>query len=323
MKNSLFTLRKDQNNFRPVFLLGNERGSCLYNCRFCSSKTLRKVSSTDNIKRFDELFDYYLSIIDGPYHPLIYNDGNCTNQEELSEETLNYVLKAFDRDPRVLFVSINSREGCATPEILNNLAGKHLSYPIHFILGVESFSPNIHEILGKNNHGELDRFISKLQPYNLRPLTEQPQRGYTFGLDVNLVFLPELYLKDGEKRKDNKAKIKEGIKKELRQLLFRIVPHVPVEINIHPYHTVDALPYQKADLDQFMRILPELQEMILTFNRKFKDRQAHLFIGVQGTGYNSKQYIKQIRYWSPIIDEFNRTGRNFSDLCNQMLAIGY
>lgn len=301
---SEFTLRKDQMGYRPVFLLGNEFGACPLRCRFCNVRTSKRVSSEDNIKAFNEQYTKYLRVIEGTYHPLIYNRGNVTDPKEFSRKTLNHILDIFNKDPQVKFVSINSRERFATSDVLEYLANKKLNYPIHFILGMESFSENATKILGKNTVGELRRFVGKLKDYNHKHKQAKSREKYIFGLDVNLVFLPELYLDEGEKRDENILKIKEGIKNEIKQLLAHAHQEVPIKINIHPFCQIESLPYENADLSTLISVLPELQEMIEQHN-KTSNYQTHLFLGIEGSGY-ANEY--QSQRWKAIIDKFNQTG---------------
>jgi hypothetical protein len=248
-----------------------------------------------------------LRLTDGHYHPLIYNQGNVANKEEFSEASLLHILKAFDKDPRVSFVSLNSRQCYATKEFLEFLHNLELSFPIHFIFGQESFSSRAIDLFGKNTQGELKRFIDVLKAFNRRK-HDHLSVGYEFGLDVNLVFLPEMYLPQGATRDGNEALIAEGLRWELAQLLSRIDPLVPVETNLHPYYRVAALPYQNMDLDCFMRELPELQRMVDKHNRMKPRCRTHLFVGVEGSGYEKGAYRDQLARWKNLIEEFNATG---------------
>lgn len=309
MNQELFSLRKDQNGLRPVFFLGNERGECHFQCKFCNVRKIRKVTSKENIRAFNEQYAMYSQTVNESHHPVIYNRGNATNPDEFSRKTLNYVLDSFNNNNQIRFISINSREKFATPHTLEYLANKKLNYPIHFILGIESFSKNTAKMLGKNTIGELQRFVSRLRYYNQKHNQIKSRKTYVFGLDANLVFLPELYLDNGETREKNQAKIKEGIKNDLRQLLKNTNPNVPLEINIHPFCRVDLLPYKDAELGTLMKTLPELQKMVKQHNNITGNYQTHLFIGVGGTGYSTKHQKNQIQKWKPIIDKFNQTGK--------------
>ena len=304
-----FTLRADQNGLRPVFPLGNTSGSCPYNCRFCGVKKSRKVTPSEAMQCFNNLYSAYAETIKGPYHPVIYNQGNVTSPREFSREVLEYVLDRFHGDPHVRYVSLNSRERDASTGVLDFLVNKHLSYPIHFILGLESFSPRMPSVFGKNTCGELERFVLKLQPYNKRHASGEIVNDYVFGLDVNLVFLPELYLDEGDCRDENISRIREGMTQDLRRLLDHIDRDVPVEINIHPFYRVNALPYESADLIMLLRFLPRLQEIVEHHNQASPTRKTHLFVGVEGDGYNNEDPKEQIREWTGAIDEFNRSGR--------------
>ncbi|MEW5996986.1 MAG: hypothetical protein AB1657_05335 [Candidatus Micrarchaeota archaeon] len=299
-----FSLRRDQNGWRPIFFLGNEHGNCPFNCRFCIVGKSAGVSSKENIRKFDKQYASYLKAINRPYHPVVYNKGNVTNPEEFSRTTLDYLLAVFSSDERTAFVSLNSREKAATSEVLDYLNEKNLPYPIHFIVGIESFSKKTPAILGKNTAGELDRFIEKLKHYN----RASPSRKYTFGLDVNLLFLPQLYLDDADETKGSYAKIKAGIVYDVREVLRRSNPSVPIEINLHPFYRVETLSFQDADLGAFMKILPSLQKEVEHHNAEHRTT-THLFLGVEGSGYENEQQARQAQIWKPFIDEFNSTGR--------------
>ena len=109
-----FTVRRDHNGLRLVYNLGNELGPCPNNCTFCNVGHSIRVSSEANIQEFDRFHQQFLEVIDGPYHPLIYNQGNVTNEAEFSKQTLDHVLGVLSGDPRIRFVSMNSRERMAS-----------------------------------------------------------------------------------------------------------------------------------------------------------------------------------------------------------------
>lgn len=289
-------------------MLGNTLGQCPYNCNFCGVKTSNKVTLGEAIDKFDKLFLKCRKEFCEPYHPVIYNQGNVTNSEEFPQQLLDYILDNFNKEEQVLYVSLNSREKYATSELLNHLANKCLSYPIHFIFGVESFSKRTSSILGKHTSEELNKFIEKLQKFNEKFKRSGKKRDYVFGLDVNLLFLPELYLDEGETRGENFDRIRDGLEKDLLQLLKLVKPSVPVEINIHPYYHVDTLPYDDSELNELMRILPRLQNLIIQHNSIPGNYQTHLFIGVEGKGYLSNNQESQIQKGRPYIDDFNQTG---------------
>ena len=301
----LFNIRTDRNGWRPVYNLGNELGNCPFQCVFCGVRNSPQVTEEENIKKFDELYDEFSNCVKGRHHPVIYNQGNCTNPREFSWKTLCHILNRFRNDPDVAYVSINSRECFVSPRLLENLVSLKLSYPVHFILGVESFSTRAPELLGKDAGNELRRLNEKLKPFNERSVLEQVASTYTFGLDVNLVFLPELYLESGDCRDGNESKIKSGWINDFQCLLNAIDPLVPAEINLHPYYKVKELPYENADLDIFMSVLPEMNLMLTATNYA---HHPHIFLGVEGSGYDSSAYQQTLARWTPTIDEFNTTG---------------
>lgn len=266
-----------------------------------------KVDISNNLQEFDKQHETFLRIIDGPYHPLIYNQGNVTNEEEFSRTSLRHVLNAFQGDSRIVFVSINSRQWYITDELLDFFLTINPSFPIHFILGVESFSPRAKSLFGKDTSGEFEKLNEILRPINQK-VSNLSGIDYKFGLDVNLVFLPEMYIPDGATRYCNEAKIAEGMRWELAQLLSRIDPFVPVEINIHPYYNVKALPYEDMGLDLLMGELPKLQGMVAENNKSSQGRDSHLFIGVEGSGYQHSLYQGHLKHLGKLIKEFNATG---------------
>lgn len=308
MNKNLFTIREDRHGLSLVFLLGNALGCCPYNCRFCSTKTSRKVHPDEAIHRFDELCLQYSPEIDGPYHALIFNHGNVTNELECPTHVLDHILDQFSNDGRVVYVSLNSREREASREVLEGLAQKKLPFPVHFIFGLESFSPRMPEILGKDTRGELERFIRKLEPFNAGHDFGEGGNTYTFGLDVNLIFLPELYRTEGQVGSVGPAEAKRGLMGDLRKLLSESSASVPMQINIHPYCRVDALSYGDENLNVLMAVLPELQDMISSHNITVISPPVHIFVGVEGLGYAKAEQFHQIREWKPVIDEFNRSG---------------
>jgi hypothetical protein len=286
--------------------MGNTLGLCPHDCKFCSVKTVDKVPAEEIVARFDELFALYRERIDGPYHPVIYNRGNVTNTREFPREVLDHVLCKFNTDKRVSYVSLNSREQYMTHELLECLADKRLSYAVHFIIGVESFSEKAPRILGKNTAGELTRAVLKLKWFNKQYARQDAELNYVFGLDSNLVFLPELYIEENQSREACFNEIRLGLEDDLAQLLNVIDPDVPVEINIHPYCKVDTLPYDDADLGELVHMLPGLRDLVVEHNKIPGNRQTHLFVGVEGDGYSTEYQRRQVQKWKPYIDAFNQ-----------------
>jgi len=303
MLNNPFSLRKDQCGQRPIYYLGNELGDCPHNCTFCDVGHSQKVTAADNIELFFELHKQFMRLIEGPYHPLIYNQGNITNPLEFSESSLQRILQEFNKDPRIGYVSLNSRSCYITHALLRLLISYDLTFPIHFIFGLESFSDRAKVLFGKNTTGDIHQLIDILRPYNQS--TGGKIRGdYRFGLDVNLVFLPEMYLKEGESRAGNEQAIAAGMRWELEQLLSSIDPSVPVEINLHPYYAVEKLPFESIDLSFFMNELPALQALVNKHNQINTDRRTHLFVGLEGGGYDQNHLLN----WVGQVEKFNATG---------------
>lgn len=303
-----FPIRKDHHGLRVVYNLGNELGDCPFRCTFCNVGRSPKTSSEANIAEFDRLHARFQPFIKAPYHPLIYNQGNATSEVEFSRPTLNHVLSTFSHDPRVRFISLNSRERSTSPAILEELAQQNLPFPVHFILGIESVSPRAKTLLGKDTKGEMERFLAKLAPYNSKDQNCDQTKAYTFGIDANLVFLPEFYLDEGEGRAGNEEKIASGFLDELENLLSLIDGSVPVEINLHPYSRVETLPFPSCDLDFFMAVLPRLQQAVRKHNGDHTTRATHIFVGIEGEGYIEEAIRVQKEKWESRIDSFNYTG---------------
>ena len=305
-----FTLRRDAHGIRVVFQFGNEAGDCRYHCRFCTSRNTPRVTPQENMNEFDRQLAAWRALPRGRRHPVIYNEGNCTDEEMFSRQTLRHVLAAFQNDANVAFLSINSRENEATDELLQDLVAMRLTYPVHFILGVESFSKELPQVLGKDTTGEMERFVRKLKGHNdayCQGFSRTP--AYRFGLDVNLVFLPDLYLGLGQSRRGSEAAIMSGIKSDVRGVLDRLDPSVPTEINIHPYTRTPTIECDDAELGLLMEVLPELQKMIEEHRRTWSGRPTHMFIGIEGKGYGSAAWARSITRWISTIDAFNATGQ--------------
>lgn len=304
-----FTLRRDQNGLRLVYNLGNELGDCPWACTFCNVGRSLKVTADWNIAEFDRQHAIHRGDIDGPYHPLIYNQGNVTNDLEFSFRSLNHVLTVLSADPLVTFVSLNSRERHAGPKFLQALVERQLPFPIHFILGVESFSSRAVTMLGKDTQGELARFIEKLKAFNDPRRFRQPPLGYNFGLDANLILLPDLYIEAGETRSSGQTKISEGFSSEVAQVLACMDESVPVEINIHPYHKVETLPFDDFDQSQLLTVVPRLQSLVEAYNEEHPARKTHIFVGVEGAGFEGLYPTGNDHILKDRIEEFNRSGR--------------
>lgn len=305
-----FSVRRDHNGLRVVYNLGNELGDCPFRCTFCSVGQSPLVTTAWNLEEFERQHEGYLQVIDGIYHPLIYNQGNVTNPPEFSRSTLFHILQVFAQDSRVAFVSLNSRACHARRGLLEEVLALELPYPVHFIFGVESTSPRAAAIFGKDTTGELEEFFQKLAPYDDSEKYRQPARGYNFGLDLNLVFLPELYLEPGEPRVGNEARIVEGMRQELQRLLDALDPAVPAEINLHPYHRVERLEYEDLDLKMFIDQLPLLRKVLEEHNESFPGWPSHLFVGVEGSGFDSVAQQESVAQWKAKIDRFNREDRS-------------
>ncbi len=306
-----FPIREDANGARTVFLLGNERdGGCIYVCKGCNVRDFPGNTPEENKDRFLSQFEVIKEeLAEGRYHALIYNEGNATHSQEMTPATLDLLLNTFDRDNLVDYVSLNSREELATQDVLDSLAVRNTHYPIHFILGQESFSPRVPEIFGNKSPRSLEKFVTKLAPYNIEH-SGSSGKDYVFGLDVNLLFLPEFYLEKGESREGNEAKIIAGMKNDLRRVLDQTGKDVPIEINIHCYSKWGRVPYASADFSTLLGIVPDLQTMVEQDNRAKGGYQTHIFLGQFYAERTPEGYVNdQAVQMNQLTADFNKTGK--------------
>lgn len=305
MLNNGFPIRKDLYGLRYVFFLGNEGGDCKYRCTFCEIGKSNKVSTEYNIALFERLYKNYLERINGKInHPLIYNRGNVTDEKAFSRKNLKHILERFNNNSKITHLSINSREKEVTEEFIEFIMQMNLSYPIHFILGKESFSEKTYRIIGKNSKGEFESLINKLIPFNDDKFISNC-RKYNFGIDCNLLFLPELYIGVTD-RIQNKNGIELGFINDIKKAIDYSSFNVPLTINLHPYYKVKSLPFENADVAHFIEILPNINELVKNHNKESKYK-ASIFIGFRGLKTGNEEIDKQLDEWNQIFNKFNET----------------
>lgn len=296
MLNTSFPIRKDRYGYRYVFFLGNEGGDCKYQCTFCEIGKSNAVTSEYNIKLFDSLFNDYMTKVSSlANHPLIYNRGNVTDERAFSRKTLAYILTRFNGNANITHLSLNSREKEVNQTFFDFILKLNLSYPVHFILGQESFSPKTYQIIGKNSTNEFQRLVNKIIPFN--------DRKYQFGIDCNLLFLPELYIGNSE-RNTHKKEIEKGFIEDVKKVLEYSSNQVPFTINLHPYYKVMSLPYENAVIDQFIDLLPHVLDLVAAHNqaRKYK---TSVFVGFRGIKTGNRFIDAKIDKWNSFFDLFN------------------
>lgn len=305
MLNTGFPIRRDTYGLRYIFFLGNEGGDCKYRCTFCEIGKSTKVSSEYNITLFENLHKDYLGQTNGELnHPLIYNRGNVTDEKAFSRKTLKHILERFIHSSNITHLSINSREREVTEEFIGFILQMNLPYPVHFILGQESFSKKTFRTIGKNSIGEYERLTEKLVPFNQnKNLTGN--KGYNFGVDCNLLFLPEIY-EGVTERKLDKKEIENGFINDVKMTLEYSSSDIPLTINLHPYYKVKSLPYENADIAHFIEILPKVAEIVKLHNKKSKF-EASMFVGFRGLKTGNEKLDKQIDSWKNYFDNFNET----------------
>jgi len=293
---------------RYVFFLRNEDGSCKYRCTFCEIGKSNKVSSDYNITLFNNRYkDYQRKISRYKNHPLIYNRGNITDEKAFSRKTLKHILTRFNNNSKITHLSLNSREKEVTSEFINFISEMKLSYPIHFILGQESFSTGTLKTIGKNSNGEYQRLANKLIAFNYNDSPPEV-KPYNFGIDCNLLFLPELYIGNVFNRYKYDKEIKDGFIEDVKKVLEYSSVQVPLTINLHPYYKVKSLPYENADIDQIIDLLPQIHNLI-THNNKKRKHKISIFIGFRGIKIGNKQIDAKIDRWNNIIDSFNEKNK--------------
>ena len=303
MLNTNFPIRKDRYGLRYVFFLGNEGGNCKYQCTFCEIGKSNAVSSKYNVNLFDNLFeDYLIKVTDKRNHLLLYNRGNITDKRAFSRKTLAHILTKFKNYHSITHLSLNSREQEVTNDFIDFIFKMNLPYPIHFILGQESFSDKTDQIIGKNSNGEFVRLNNKISQFNSESYFTRNE-NYKFGIDVNLLFLPELYIGKAD-RKEYEKEIKKGLLKDVKKVLINSSEIVPITINIHPYYKVKSLPFENTDVSQLIDLLPQIQDLVTVYNKKRKYKTS-VFIGFRGIKTGNKQNDLQIDKWNKIFDLFN------------------
>lgn len=303
MINTSFPIRKDLYGLRYVFFLGNEGGYCKYKCTFCEIGKSNAVSPEYNINLFDNLFEDYLEkIADKKNHPLIYNRGNITDESAFSRKTLTHLLTKFNYNSSITHLSLNSREKEVSNGFIEFVLKMNLSFPIHFILGQESFSNRTSQIIGKNTSGEYLRLNNKISQFNSESYLSG-NKNYNFGIDINLLFLPELYIGETD-RKEHKKEIYEGLIDDIEKALNNSTKEIPLTINIHPYYKVKTLPYENADIEQLIDLLPRIKTLVSTHNNG-REHKTFVFIGFRGVKTGHKITDLQIDNWNKIFNSFN------------------
>ena len=300
--NASFESRVDTHGVREVILISNERpGGCPFHCTACGvheeAVTVRPEENrriiTDQIHAFSlrleqdkERYEHL------GYHLCIYNNGNTTNPEELSKESLDALLEQIDSlSPAPSYISIDSRGPYVTEPLLEYLDSKRLGYRIHFILGVETQSEKGKRIYGKAGiNKELGKMFGRIDTFN-------ENHGTRFGIDAGFVFLPEFYTDD---RSDTEA-VRQGFKNELLSFVDTYAgQHTPLRINIHPFYPIAKLPYRSSadSFDSLMAVVAEVNAEIARKNATLPEHlRISVFIGVNDSGYETEEWKTALEKW--------------------------
>lgn len=301
--------RVDHDGIREVLVIDNERvGGCPFQCEGCGVKGEAKiVSAEENKARIGQVVDQFALKLtehkagysEQGYHLCIYNFGNVTDKKELSKDNFYFLLQRLSAlDPLPEYVSINSRGDFVDEELLSDIAAKQLPYRVHFILGVETFTERGQAIYGKKNIGmEADTMVATIQHYN-------KEHGTNFGMDINLVFLPEFYLAENDSRAGHETEIQSGFSADVQRLLNYGDQGMPIRINLHPYYkstTGKALPYTGVD-QQFGLFMQSVAGALTQLDHK---QDIVIFVGVEDSGYQTAGWKEQLAIWGGAIQRIN------------------
>ncbi|PWU19370.1 MAG: hypothetical protein C5B49_05900 [Bdellovibrio sp.] len=234
----------------------------------------------------------------------LYNRGNVANPRELPADQFDRLLDRFSQMLAPLdTVAISTRGLYVTDEILSRIQSRNPGFLIDFNIGVETTSERGRELFGKSKiDREFDTLFKRISSFN-------SQHRANFGLTVNFIYLPESYLKPGEKREGNVAKINDGFHQEIMRFVDLYGnKDVRLKINLHPFYRVPDAAIESSDLDQFMPAALEILRSLRIFNRNVDRRelQVTVFIGVQDQGYENPDFEEKIERWRDAIFRFNR-----------------
>ena len=305
-----FEMRKDADGIRDVLVIGNERPKgCPFKCVGCgvheeaavvdasaNARIIAEQIKALEVQMKEKAKDYQES----GYHLCIYNYGNVTNPEELSEANLEALLHGMNAlDPAPKFVSINSRGRYVNEEVLARLEKMNLQYRIHFILGVETLSEKGKAIYGKPNiDRELANMFDVLNAHNEKNNT-------AFGIDTGFVFLPEFYTDD----RTDRTTISEGFMKDIGGTIEKYGGQkTPLKINIHPFYEIPGMPYSSTaeHFDILMETLLKLEAETKQKNVSLPETlRTTFFIGLNDTGYETPEWEKAKAKWQTDIDRIN------------------
>jgi len=148
--------------------------------------------------------------------------------------------------------------------------------------------------------------VSKLIPFNEKKYL-QKNKNYNYGIDCNLLFLPELYI-GKENRNQHSKEIAVGFIEDINNTLKYSSPQVPLTININPFYKVKSLPFKNADINQLLDLLPLIMELVNKHNKERKHKIT-VFIGFRGIKTGNKQIDLKIDRWNNIFNLFNENNK--------------
>ncbi len=121
--------------------------------------------------------------------------------------------------------------------------------------------------------------------------------------------MPDLYLPETQTRDGHKLRILRSIESVLALVLRECPREAPIQVNLHPYHRVKTLPFDDLDLDVVFAALPRVHSRLDEYNRRNSGSPVHLFVGVEGPGYQAEFRRMQREKWGDCIVVFNETGK--------------
>ena len=302
LQNIFSNYRIDADGIREVIVIGNERTEgCPFRCIGCGvhedaeivSQEENKAIISEQITNLEyRIKNNQSKYVKHSYHLSVYNYGNITDHEELSEENLNYLFDLVSNMKLLpTYVSLNSRGVFITSKLLNFIKNKHLEYNVNFIIGVESMTEKGAGIYGKPDiKQEFARMFDITSDFNNVNKTN-------FGLDVGFVFLPEFYTEN----RMNTQIIKKGVENDIDEFVNLYVgKNVSLKITVHPFFKTPSLSFESTEnfLDILKEAVDEISKKLNLINQNIPQHLLNsIFIGTLDSGYETKEWKNELDKW--------------------------
>jgi hypothetical protein len=226
-KNLIFEPVPDGYGTRLALVFGNEApgGACpfygrqCYHCDIGAGEGVQ-FNSDLNSRRLAFFRQHYAAVLVRAAHLVLYNSGSVLNSRELSNQSLQAILKCAAALPACRVVSLDSREAFITPE------------RVDFVLGHLRGDQQPRPVLGLETQDDTAR-LSVLNKKMLRSSVETVFRTVgryrgRVGLDINVVFAPPPF-------RDHQA-VAEAEATARYVLDLAECHRVPIDLNLHPYY---------------------------------------------------------------------------------------